>query len=267
MNPLPAQFNDISKTSGTAMPALPTLIAPAAGSYSKSNRKVAVSTSQRLYPWLLCASTGIAATFCIMYITKPVIVAAPEASSVSPVTAPMEKQVPPPSSASTPKNSLMPSGSQLPGEKVTPPTDSLQHTTHPRPLPSTSAPNAAFEETNLRIQHILTAEAPGGRLARIDIEVPVLYQSRNLRWTSSEVAEARLLLIQLSHYQEKSRMLRAEGIQLLDSWNHLVDRSIPSGELRADSPTLPINQQDAADDPRPAGLSSTESIQIQPAGK
>lgn len=125
----------------------------------------------------------------------------------------------------------------------------------------------AFEQTNLRIQHILTAEAPGGHLAKIDLDVPVLYQSRNLRWTAEEVAEARELLVRLANYQEKSRAMRAEGVALLDSWNHLVQRSIPDGELRADSPTLPANQEDAASTPRPVGLDTTESIQIKPAGK
>ncbi len=61
--------------------------------------------------------------------------------------------------------------------------------------------------------------------------------------------------------------LRAEGIGLLDAWNQLIERSIPAAQVRADSPTLPDNQQDAADTPRPAGLLSTDSIQIQPSGK
>jgi len=266
MKPLPAQVPHNSQNGGSAMPVLPTVLAPAAGSYSKSNRRAATCTSQKLYPWLLCASTGLAAMFCVMYITKPVIVASPNTTAADPLASSPEKPQAIKSSPPSPHNSLMPSSNQLPGEKPSASANARPQAANPRQLPP-APPNAAFEETNLRIQHILTAEAPGGNLARIDIEVPVLYQSRNLRWTSSEVAEARTLLVRLSDYQEKSRLLRSEGIQLLDSWNHLVERSIPGGELRADSPTLPINQQDAADAPRPAGLSSTESIQIQPAGK
>ncbi len=263
MNPLPAQFSEMNKPGGTAMPALPTIVAPAPASYSKSNRRATTCVSQKLYPWLLCASTGTAALFCMMYITKPVIVASTAADAGSPNKIAVVDPQGTKTSSSTTHGSLMPNGNQLPGEKsISPAAASL-----PRPSTATSTTNPAFEETNLRIQHILTAEAPGGNLARIDIEVPVLYQSRNLRWTAAEVADARTLLVRLSDYQEKSRMLRAEGIQLLDSWNQLVGRSIPNGELRADSPTLPINQQDAADAPRPAGLSTTESIQIQPAGK
>ena len=157
----------------------------------------------------------------------------------------------------------MPDRNRLPG-------DALQQTQPAVRAGNPSAGSAsapAFEQTNLRIQHILTAEAPGGLLAKIDLDVPVLYQSRNLRWTPSEVAEARELLARLEDYQEKSRSLRTEGIELLESWNQLVERSIPSADLRADSPTLPTNQQDAADSPRPVGLDTTESIQIKAAGK
>ena len=151
---------------------------------------------------------------------------------------------------------IMPDKDRLPGEM---PTDSASRPDSPTVTP--------FEHTNLRIQHILTAEAPGGHTSRIDLDVPVLYQSRNLRWTPAEVAKARELLIRLADYQEKSRTLRLEGMELLESWNHLIENSVPAADLRADSPTLPTNQQDAADTPRPAGLNTTELIQIQPAGK
>jgi hypothetical protein len=154
------------------------------------------------------------------------------------------------------KPEIMPDKDRLPGEK---PTGSTPRATSPSETP--------FENTNLRIQHILTAEAPGGHTSRIDLDVPVLYQSRNLRWTPAEVAKARELLIRLADYQEKSRNLRLEGVELLDSWNQLIENSVPAAALRADSPTLPTNQQDAADSPRPAGLDTTELIQIQPAGK
>jgi hypothetical protein len=259
MKPLPAQISPIG--SAGAMPALPAALAPATASYSTSNRRASTCSVQRAYPWLLCASTALAAVFCLMYITKPVILAASNGNPVNPTLSSVEKPAIEKKIAAVPVHDLMPNGNRLPGEKTAPST-----TRSRQPAPITEA-NTAFEETNLRIQHILTAEAPGGNVARIDIEVPVLYQSRNLRWTPSEVADARTLLARLSDYQEKSRILRAEGIQLLDSWNHLIERSIPTSELRADSPTLPVNQQDAADSPRPAGLNTTESIQIQPAGK
>lgn len=199
-----------------------------------------------------------------MYITKPVIVVSQNPSTgLSTAAVFPNSTTPPVSPASAPFPSLMPNQNTLPGEKsvarpVTAGSREMQTSTHP---------TEAFEQTNLRIQHILTAEAPGGHLSKIDLDVPVLYQSRNLRWTAAEVTQARELMARLADYQEKSRSLRSEGVELLESWNHLIERSIPAGALRADSPTLPTNQQDAADTPRPPGLDTTELIRIQPAKK
>ncbi len=241
MTPLPAQTtNVIHATESAASP------------YSSSNRRAPTCPTQHVYPWLLFLSTAVAALFCVLYITKPFIHA-----SQTPI---LNHSLPLDHIKTTPANvALTPAKNNLPGEKIIPP-DSISSASY-------SSTVAAFEQTNLRVQHILTAEAPGGHLAKIDIDVPVLYRSRNLRWTAAEVADARALLIRLSDYQEKSQSLRAEGAELLDSWNRLVERSIPAGDLRADSPTLPTNQQDAADTARPAGLNTTELIKIQPAGK
>ena len=154
----------------------------------------------------------------------------------------------------------MPNTDRLPGE-LNPPSAGT------KPALPGPTPNLGFEETNLRVQHILTAQTPGAKLARIDLDVPVLYQSRNLRWTPTDVADARILVARLMDYQEKSKILRAEGSDLLNAWNQLIARSIPGIDLRADSPSLPANQENLADVPSPAGLRSTESIQIQSSGK
>lgn len=255
MKPLPAQTPTVIKPTDSSMPSLPAALANPAPSYSTANRRASTGANQRAYPWLLFASTGIAAVFCLMYITKPVIQAS-QGERPSYTDLPVS---PPSQTSKSAKASLMPDQNRLPGE--------LAPGGGVRDALSRSQSGTAFEQTNLRIQHILTAEAPGGHLAKIDLDVPVLYQSRNLRWTPAEVAEARQLLARLADYQEKSRALRSEGVGLLDSWNRLVERSIPASQLRADSPTLPSNQQDAADSPRPAGLDTTESIQIKASGK
>jgi hypothetical protein len=264
MNPLPSPRHPAGKPDGGGMPSLPTVLSPSSGDYSASNRRSSpLCPAQRAYPWLLFASTAVAALFCLLYITKPVIIPAPAMIAPSIVGKSAASPSIPVSLPATPENSttsLVPSRSALPGE--TPPAPSDSAAALPGP-PSISA----FEETNLRVQHVLTAEAPGGHLDRIVLDVPVLYQSRQLRWTVAEVAEARRLLLQLMAYQEKCRALRAEGDDLLGVWNRLIEQSLPATELRADSPSLPANQQDAADNPRPAGLISTESIQIRPAGK
>lgn len=200
----------------------------------------------------------MAAIFCLMYITKPVIQASQSDRSVF-TDQPEAGEV----VARAARKTIMPDKNRLPGEGAE---GSFREVGDGNPLASADS-IPVFEQTNVRIQHILTAEAPGGHLAKIDLDVPVLYQSRSLRWTIAEVAEARELLSRLQDYQEKSRSLRQEGVLLLDSWNQLVEHSIPSAGLRADSPTLPANQRDAADSPRPVGLDTTESIQIKAAGK
>lgn len=246
MNPLPAQSSDA--------PPPPPAAAPPTASYSHSqaNRRASTCQVQRIYPWLLFASTAVAALFCLLYITKPVIV-----TSQGIVPAMTEKVVSAPLAPAATAG-LLPSQNRLPGEVKS----SASADARPQ-LPTV----AEFEQTNLRVQHILTAEAPGGHQAKINIDVPVLYQSRNLRWTAAEVANARELLGRLADYQEKSRDLRSEGTGLLKAWNQLIARSIPASDLRADSPTLPDNQHITIAGPRPAGLDTSELIQIQPAGK
>ncbi len=257
MKPLPAQNPGMFKATDPAMPVLPPVLAAPVASYSTSNRRASPLAGQRLYPWLLFASTVLAGVFCVLYVTKPVIVAPQGTTQADGVTPVLPTPV-----AAVITHGLMPNQDRLPGEKgASQAIPAISSETPPAPRA------AAFEQTNIRIQHILTAESPGGHLAKIDLDVPVLYQSRNLRWTSAEVAGARDLLIRLVDYQERSRALRAEGSELLDAWNDLIGSSIPASDLRADSPTLPANQQDAAAAPRPAGLDTAESIKIQPAGK
>lgn len=263
MNPLPSQRHSTGKPDGGGMPSLPTTLPSSSGDYSSANRRASPAcATHRAYPWLLFASTAVAAMFCLLYITKPVIIPSPAMIAPGPVgkSTAGSKLSPNPVPETTPASStpgLAPSRDTLPGE-----TQSDTPSALPGP-PSVSA----FEETNLRVQHVLTAEAPGGHLDRIVLDVPVLYRSRELRWTPDEVTKARQLLIQLMDYQEKCRALRTEGSDLLTAWNKLIEQSLPATELRADSPSLPANQLDAADSPRPAGLISTESIQIRPTGK
>lgn len=262
MKPLPSPKAQSGRSSTDPMPSLPSVLPTSPGPYSTSNRRSAGCSVQRVYPWLLSTSTLIAAGFCLLYITKPVIVPASTTNGSISIVPAMPGTANPDSGSS-----LLPIKDRLPGEKAGASVSKPVPADPRRDLPGPPTPGA-FEETNLRIQHVLTAEAPGGHLDRIDLEVPVLYQSRNLRWTPEEVAAARELLAKLMDHQEKTRQLRAEGIELLDSWNQLVSDSIPATDLRADSPSLPDNQEDAADSPRPAGWTSPESIQIQqPSGK
>lgn len=223
------------------------------GSSSSSNRRINQCPVTKIYPWLLFASTALAATFCLAYISKPVIHAAPSPLPVrlvdeSPGLAPTVKQDPQPSG-------ILPSGENLPGEPVILPVS---------PGSALASPSESqFEETNIRIQHVLTAESPDGEVNRIILDVPVLYQSRQLRWSDEEAAMARDILQRLNDYQDKTRALRLEGAELLDAWNQLVEASIPVESLRADSQSLPANQQSELY-PRNTGSHETiEAIQFQ----
>lgn len=261
MRPLPTSTQ---MTTSAAKPQAPAAtqtleLGPLHHSSPASNRRASSSGSaQRSYPWLLLASTGLAAVFCGLYLTKPVI-AAGTAPSIA--DAPFEPAPAPPPGpdAAKPANesrSLLPSSGTLPGDPPLKP-----QAADPRRLQSAETGAAAsYEETNLRIQHVLKAQGPAGEdLGKIMLEVPVLYGSRSLRWTPAEVARARELLVRIGDYQEKTRILQAEGGALLSEWNALVGDSVPTEVLRADSPSL---TRDALLNPA-EGLDSTEAIEIQ----
>lgn len=229
MNPLPSQ--ERPKDASRPMPALP-LNTPA-GSYSTTNRRIASCPIQRIYPWLLFASTAVAATFCLAYITKPVVINSPASAFES------NRNI------LSNVDSLKPKSSNILPEKSQNENAALASTSGNSVGNTPASPLAAeFEETNIRIQHVLDAESPSGDVNRIVIDVPVLYRSRNLRWTQAEATEARSLLERLATYQENVRTLRNEGTELRDAWNSLMSNSIPGEALRADSPSLPANQQD-----------------------
>ena len=230
-------------------------LGPLNNSAQATNRRSATACPvQRAYPWLLIASTALAAAFCGLYLTKPVIVAGqepgPAATSVGPPLVAMA-----PASRPQAEPTLMPKSGSLPGDSSKP------QAADPRRLSSAAKPGeSTYEETNLRVQHVLKAQGPEGQdLGKIMLEVPVMYRSRALRWTPDEVARARDLMVRIGNYQEASRMIRDEGEKLLGEWNLLIGDTIPTSVLRADSPSLSSVAAPAAAD----GLDSTEAIEIQ----
>lgn len=249
MNPLP-QEGQPGKDTPISIPSLP--MNSSAASYSKANRRASTCAIQRVYPWLLFASTSVAATFCLAYITKPVIITASSNAAASPNIQQVASNT---TTVSIPEK-LTPDKTKLPGEqtKLPLPTESAEV------LPAPLSAGYDFEETNIRMQHVLDAESPTGDVDRIVVEVPVIYESRGLRWTQENAAAARLLLESLAEHQEKTRNLRDEGKILLQAWNELIDASIPAKALRADSPSLSTNQRDIKS-PIPADSDSTIKIQ------
>jgi hypothetical protein len=208
--------------------------APKTAANQRRNR----CTLQRAYPWALLASTAMAGVFCFLYLTKPVI----EIGTAEPTVAAAE------------------SGKiEKPEPPAAEPESKAPETVEPRDL--RTAGTEAFEDTNLRIQHVLGATGPDGEdLGRITLNVPVLYESAQIRWTRDDLATARSLLARISRHQQKSRRLREEAVDLVSEWDALMIRSVPDSALRADSPTLPENQ--GIGSASAAALSSTEAIEI-----
>lgn len=257
MRPLPttSHSSPLAAKPAPTLPAPQTLeLGPLSNSTSPApNRRATSCPVQRAYPWLLVSSTGLAALFCGLYMTKPVIVAGRDPGPAATANAP----APVLAASASPleeAESMLPRAGALPGDVTKPqPAD-------PRRLASAQAgPENAFEETNLQIQHVLKAQGPEGQdLGKIDLKVPVLYRSRALRWTPAEIASARDLMVRINNYQEASRILREEGSTLLTEWNALVGSSIPATALRADSPSLSGTAQPVVGS---EGLDSTEAIE------
>ncbi len=229
--------------------------------YIPANRRAVPAPTVRFFTLALIASTLVAAVFCVLYITKPVVIAPPDGSI--PAVLP-EQPAAMVEKTATDQAATEESLAQKPEEPLEQkPEESTAAADKPTPA---SAARSGHEETNLRVQHVLNASTADGDLSRIVLDVPVIYASRNLRWTHAEIARAREILNRLADYHEQSRILRDLGTEILLDWNQLIEQSIPAAELRADSPSLPANQEDAAPLPRPDALDSTESIKIRPSG-
>jgi len=236
MNPIPSET--LKSTSAPSPDASAPSLAETLGNKRKknaaSNRRAPSTPSNRIHTALLIVSTLVAGAFCLLYITKPVMITLPDGGIVAPdpshaFVAGAATAADSPPEGSTPANAI--------------------HDGH--------------EETNLRVQHVLDATTQDGDLSRIVLDVPVIYASRHLRWTEEKVTEARALHARLLDYHEQSRHLREQGAGLLVEWNELIERSIPAADLRADSPSLPANQEGAIRTPRPDILDTTETIEIQ----
>ncbi len=99
-----------------------------------------------------------------------------------------------------------------------------------------------FEPTNLKVQQAVVVELSDGQLQKILLEIPVLYQSRELKMNPQRVSELRQLRDQVVNHHTKLRDLRSEGAMLLSAWNQFLKKTTPIPALRVDSVTLPSNQ-------------------------
>lgn len=217
-----------------------------------TNQRRPAGAAAWIYPLLLITSTSMAGVFCHLYLNKPVIhTAALPTPQAPPTIRPPRTEEAPPAAAET-----------------TPPAETPADRDPARPSPAApqrlaQASSSAFEETNLKIQHVLSAQGPGQQdLGRIVLDVPVVYPSGTIRWSQDDVAKARSLLTRLDAYQLKAAALRDEAVGLITEWDQLIVSSIPEPALRADSPTLPENQGEGTSGQ--SALDSSEVIEIEP---
>lgn len=232
------------------------------------------------YKFLLLTTTSAAAFFCWLYITKPTTIVAP--TGTESVAGAHAKE---PSLAASIKESetkdehaepeagpkditsfVAPSQDNFPGttsggaagslSPVNPAADSsivpLANTDSTKGKPS-------WEETNDRVQHIITAQN-GGNSERIILEVPVIYMTRGMRLGPKEAEEARRILRALEIYQDRINKLQQDGENIAKAWNTLLMNTQPVEALRADSPSLP-QKNDATPDTLKENSAATISIE------
>ncbi|MDG0993714.1 MAG: hypothetical protein P8O22_03165 [Akkermansiaceae bacterium] len=229
---------------------------------------------ERGYPWLLAVSTLLSTVLCWLYVTKPVVIDEINVLPSARSDLNMNTQLPHETShkqivgVTTPLR-LVPSDSELPSarNRSSEAMPGAPIEVDPRKLTmakranSTRSVSNGWEKTNLKVQHILSADVGMTENEKIIINVPVLYQTRSMRWTPEQMVKARDVLERLMLYERDLSKLRKEGLDIMTSWNHIIRDTIPAGSLRADSPSLPYNHGDAKD---PALLpGSASAIQVE----
>lgn len=209
------------------------------------------------YKFLLILSTMTSCFFCYLYVSKPTVAPAAEkpASTQSsepdsePATPVREDSI----TASSPEDFVAPSPDSLPGaaKAATPQLKPVNphSATSTISLPSTPAiaHSNAWEETNDKVQHVITAQAEDGESERIILEIPVIYMTRGLRFSPAEAKEAERILRALKIYQGQIKQLHQDGLNIQTAWQTLLNNAQPIEALRADSPSLPKSNQGSID--------------------
>lgn len=193
----------------------------------------------RFYPPLLTLSMALTGVFCYLYITKPVVVENGEGSAAPVASAVVHLPATPGgvgANEEVEESGLapFPEGAALPGDEV--------ETIDTRRLP-VPVVNRSLEPTNLRMQHIFMADTGAEQMERLELELPVLYECRTLSWDAESIEEARYLALQMSEHLKDVQIVRKNGEALMAQWKELLKRTMPTDVLRADSPSLPENQQ------------------------
>ena len=193
------------------------------------------------YKFLLAFSTLSAVFFCWLYVTKPTTVVAEARKPTSPAEEPSaldETEVAPPSSFANLTQSSLPGDASPRPQQVD---ASSENATIPLAQSISTASKIGWEETNDRIQHVLTAQDATSS-ERIILQVPVIYQTRGLRFGPTEAQEASRILRALKIYRSQIAKLHQDGKNIQQAWDSLLLDAQPITSLRADSPSLPNAQ-------------------------
>ncbi len=189
---------------------------------------------EKLYPVLLVMSLLMAAVFCLLYLTKPVVqVQSTKQEEVfvnQGETHEVVKQVEEPV-----YQSLL---SPWPDEE---PLSEQAGNTLQSDVFTDEFISEGHEGTNLKMQQVFIAEGPGGQREKIEIEQVVNYPTRLLRWDSETIAQARFLKQEMARHLNDVQIVRQNGEYLMAEWEKLITGAMPIDVLRADSPSLPNN--------------------------
>ena len=273
INPIPRDLSlDVKHTSeGIEDGGEEPLITPAISNRANSR----VDRPDAAYHWLLITSLILTSIMCWLYVTKPVIVqngASNDVQRDGALPGSMEN------SQSGRVSTLVPSEYVLPGSKLPSSVDrkissqsNLQQTGSGALAESGHmADNPLFsqgwESTNLKMQHIFSADTGGDEMEEIVLDVPVLYETRTMRWSVADIAQARQLMQRLIVYEGNLKNLRNDGKEILKEWNELIENTTPTDNLKADSPSLPKNhvQGEPSDEPSAYVPASSSVIKNEP---
>ncbi len=207
---------------------------------SQSNSEITLT-----YKYLLTFSTLSAVFFCWLYVTKPTVVSTTDADAQqNTAEQPTDSDSTEKSEPVATQNSFANlSNAGLPGETThseSQPSNSAASKDSNIPLPTSDSTKdlVGFEETNDRVQHVITAQSNSSS-ERIILEVPVIYKTRGLRFGPEQANEAQRVLRALKIYQTQIKKLHQDGQNIQLAWDSLLMSAQPVEALRADSPSLP----------------------------
>ncbi|MEO1856625.1 MAG: hypothetical protein ABGY95_04570 [Rubritalea sp.] len=197
------------------------------------------------YKYLLTFSTLSAVFFCWLYVTKPTVIthATAEAQEGPSVQSDLADTASKHETMTTSNSFANLANSKLPGEvssSAAPAQISAVNKNSNIPLPVSDSTKdlVGFEETNDRVQHVITAQSNNSS-ERIILEVPVIYKTRALRFGPEQAHEASRVLRALKIYQSQIKKLHQDGKNIQLAWDSLLMSAQPVAALRADSPSLP----------------------------